>query len=102
MRDEYSTGTLRSAISRRETLKLGAAAFAAAATFAVQAQPIQQDTNRNSAKPLGVAGDAIRPFHVSFPQSALDTMRRRIREALWPERETVMDSSQGVQLATMQ
>ena len=29
-------------------------------------------------------------------------MRRRINETRWPERETVADQSQGVQLATVQ
>jgi len=46
--------------------------------------------------------DAIRPFHVNFPQAALDDVRRRIVATRWPEREPVTDASQGVQLATMQ
>ncbi len=46
--------------------------------------------------------DAIRPFHVHFPQEALDDLRRRINETRWPDKETVTDPSQGVQLATMQ
>ena len=45
---------------------------------------------------------AIRPFHVSFPDADLQEMRRRIEATKWPERETVPDASQGVQLATMQ
>ena len=36
------------------------------------------------------------------PEEALTDLRRRIRETRWPERETVMDESQGVQLATTQ
>jgi pimeloyl-ACP methyl ester carboxylesterase len=49
------------------------------------------------------AGDtSIRPFHISVPQSALDDLRQRITATRWPDRETVTDSSQGVQLATMQ
>jgi pimeloyl-ACP methyl ester carboxylesterase len=46
--------------------------------------------------------DAIRPFHVSFPEEALVDLRRRIAATRWPERETVTDPSQGVQLATVQ
>ena len=46
--------------------------------------------------------NAIRPFRVNIPQEALDDMRRRIAATRWPERETVMDSSQGVQLAAIQ
>jgi pimeloyl-ACP methyl ester carboxylesterase len=43
----------------------------------------------------------IRPFHVSFPDAELNDLRRRIKATRWPERETVNDASQGVQLATM-
>ena len=44
----------------------------------------------------------IRPFHVEIPDEALDDLRRRIAATQWPEKETVADESQGVQLATMQ
>src|SRR6058998_2138762 len=46
--------------------------------------------------------NAIRPFHVSFPEAELTELRRRINATKWPERETVADASQGVQLATIQ
>ena len=46
--------------------------------------------------------DAIRPFHVSVPEAELIELRRRINATKWPERETVADASQGVQLATIQ
>jgi hypothetical protein len=49
------------------------------------------------------AGDAIRPFHgVNVPEEALVDLRRRIVATRWPERETVTDASQGVQLDTTQ
>src|SRR5436190_23814590 len=44
----------------------------------------------------------IRPFHVSFPDEQLTDLRRRVKATKWPERETVADDTQGVQLATMQ
>ena len=44
---------------------------------------------------------AIQPFHINVPQSALDDLRRRLAATRWPEKETVADQSQGVQLATM-
>ena len=45
---------------------------------------------------------SIRPFTVPIvPQAALDDLRRRIAATRWPEKETVTDASQGVQLATM-
>jgi pimeloyl-ACP methyl ester carboxylesterase len=45
---------------------------------------------------------AIRPFRVDIPEEDLNDLRRRIAAARWPEKETVVDQSQGVQLATMQ
>jgi pimeloyl-ACP methyl ester carboxylesterase len=52
---------------------------------------------------MGTTEDnAIRPFRVSFPEEALEDLRRRIAATRWPERETVTDQSQGPQLATMQ
>jgi pimeloyl-ACP methyl ester carboxylesterase len=45
---------------------------------------------------------AIRPFEVHVPEEDLVDLRRRIAATRWPERETVADESQGVQLATMQ
>ena len=45
---------------------------------------------------------AIHPFTYHSPQAKLDDLRRRILATQWPEKETVTDDSQGVQLATMQ
>jgi pimeloyl-ACP methyl ester carboxylesterase len=45
---------------------------------------------------------AIRPFQVNVPEAELTELRKRIKATKWPERETVTDASQGVQLATMQ
>ena len=46
---------------------------------------------------------AIRPFPVaSVPEAELTDLRKRINATKWPERETVTDTSQGVQLATIQ
>jgi Epoxide hydrolase N terminus len=45
---------------------------------------------------------AIRPFKVHVPEAELTELRRRINNTKWPERETVADTSQGVQLATTQ
>jgi pimeloyl-ACP methyl ester carboxylesterase len=44
----------------------------------------------------------VRPFQVDVPEEDLDDLRRRIAATRWPEKETVEDFSQGVQLATMQ
>jgi Epoxide hydrolase N terminus len=48
------------------------------------------------------AAAAIRPFTFETPQADLDDLRARIAATRWPERETVDDPSQGVQLATIQ
>ena len=45
---------------------------------------------------------SIRPFHVAFPGEALTDLKHRIANTRWPNRETVADQSQGVQLATVQ
>ena len=45
---------------------------------------------------------AIRPFTIEIPEAELEALRARIAATRWPERETVADESQGVQLATMQ
>jgi epoxide hydrolase-like protein len=51
-------------------------------------------------QPAGAA--AVRPFHVDIPDEAVDDLRRRSADTQCPEKETVADDSQGVQLATMQ
>jgi pimeloyl-ACP methyl ester carboxylesterase len=45
---------------------------------------------------------AIRPFHFTASKEALADMRKRIAATRWPDKETVTDKSQGVQLATIQ
>jgi pimeloyl-ACP methyl ester carboxylesterase len=47
-------------------------------------------------------GPAIRPFRVNIPEEQLVDLRRRIAATRWPDKETVTDPSQGVQLATIQ
>lgn len=47
-------------------------------------------------------GTAITPFQINVPDAVLADLRRRIDATRWPSRETVPDTSQGVQLATMQ
>src|SRR6202521_1355672 len=46
--------------------------------------------------------DAIRPFQVNVPEADLTDLHRRIQATKFPERETVPDATQGVQLATVQ
>jgi pimeloyl-ACP methyl ester carboxylesterase len=53
-----------------------------------------------TAKPAGAT--AIRPFTIETPESELEDLRARIAATRWPEKELVTDSSQGVQLETIQ
>jgi pimeloyl-ACP methyl ester carboxylesterase len=77
---------------RRHFLGAAAVAVAAAGTFSLLPEPLAAATD----------GNAIRPFHVNFPEQALVDLRRRVNATMWPDRETVKDPSQGVQLATIQ
>jgi pimeloyl-ACP methyl ester carboxylesterase len=45
---------------------------------------------------------AIRPFTIEIPEAEIETLRARIAATRWPEKETVADQSQGVQLETVQ
>ena len=44
----------------------------------------------------------VRPFRIDVPEAALVDLRRRVLATRWPDRETVIDQSQGVQLAKIQ
>ena len=52
--------------------------------------------------PQAPASDAIRPFQYHASDSALTDLRRRIEATRFPDKETVTDATQGVQLATVQ
>ncbi|MDN6875687.1 epoxide hydrolase [Pseudomonas citronellolis] len=45
--------------------------------------------------------DSVRPYRIEVPQAQLDDLRRRIAATRWPDKETVADASQGVQLARL-
>jgi pimeloyl-ACP methyl ester carboxylesterase len=68
-----------------------------ASTAAVAASSLLAPAARAAAE-----GPAIRPFHVNIPDEQLVDLRRRIAATRWPDKETAMDDSQGVQLATIQ
>ncbi|TPK89566.1 epoxide hydrolase [Mesorhizobium sp. B2-4-12] len=94
--------------TRREVVAAAAAA-AALGLFpkALHAAQIQKEKGMAQASATKVAGqsagkDAIRPFHIHFSDAELTDLRRRIKANKWPDQETVSDTSQGVQLATMQ
>src|SRR6201988_4714958 len=82
---------MSSTLSRRTVL--AASAAASAANLLPGAAIAADNTDERT---------AIRPFSFRAPEPSLAEMRRRVSAAIWPEQETVTDSSQGVQLATMQ
>ena len=71
------------------TAAMGIAAAGAASLFPAYPAP-------------AATSDAIRPFRINVPEEDLVDLRRRITATRWPEKETVTDESQGVQLATTQ
>ncbi|QJP14798.1 epoxide hydrolase [Starkeya sp. ORNL1] len=73
-------------LTRRDVL------VAAAATGAASLFP--------SPSLAAAAGDQIRPFTISFPPEDVADLRRRVAATRWPDKETVTDTTQGVQLAT--
>jgi pimeloyl-ACP methyl ester carboxylesterase len=77
---------------RRRFVGTAAMGIAAAGTYGLLPGQVDAATESN----------AIRPFRVDIPEEALVDLRRRINATKWPERETVNDPSQGVQLATVQ
>jgi pimeloyl-ACP methyl ester carboxylesterase len=70
--------------------------------------PSQRETKSRGSGSLPAQGtdtsgsDEIRLFRIDVPQTVVDDMRRRIAATRWPDRETVNDRSQGVQLAKLQ
>jgi len=73
---------------------VGGAATAVAAAGALSLFPVQLAA--------ATEGNAIRPFRVNVPETALVDLRRRVNATRWPDRETVSDESQGVPLAMIQ
>jgi len=70
-----------------------------ASAFVMQNTTSEAQTG-TSVRPI--MSDKILPFKVNFSKKELDDLKRRILETRWPDKETVNDQSQGVQLATMQ
>ncbi|MBV9569672.1 MAG: epoxide hydrolase [Alphaproteobacteria bacterium] len=88
--------------TRRDLLATSAAASAVSlfsgrspAGAAHSSQPSKQGESQMD-KPAG----AIRPFHFHAKEEDLADLKRRVAATRWPDRETVSDQSQGVQLHT--
>ncbi len=80
-------------------------AIAFSAMFVVPVYSLQAhaaDLAPNASASATNTNEAIRPFQVHVPQSQLDDLRRRIADTRWPDKETVGDDSQGIQLGRVQ
>jgi pimeloyl-ACP methyl ester carboxylesterase len=80
---------------KRKNLTIGSTAFTITMISLIP-------TTRSHAASTTEDRDAIRPYNISIPEEALTDLRQRIQATRWPDKETVSDQSQGVQLATMQ
>jgi pimeloyl-ACP methyl ester carboxylesterase len=98
MRQNHKTITNSTIPSRVITLAIGSMMLTA--VHALAAGPTS--TAPNEAQISAAADDSIRPFKVNIAQSQLDDLRRRIAETRWPDKETVKDQSQGIQLQQVQ
>jgi pimeloyl-ACP methyl ester carboxylesterase len=81
-----------SRISRRNMLAKSATAGGAALVV----------TSGAAGALLSAGGDAVRPFNYRASDGDLADLRRRIVATRWPDKETVNDASEGVQLAVIQ
>ncbi|MGZ7079328.1 MAG: epoxide hydrolase family protein [Thermoanaerobaculia bacterium] len=68
----------------------------AAATTAASSRRLRAMTETVAAQET-----AVRPFRVNFSPADVADLRRRVQATKWPERETVNDTSQGVQFNTV-
>jgi len=97
---ENTKMTEEAGYSRRQFLQNAAMAVGAAQlgiTALAEAQSGAGPATATAGRP-----DGIRAFHINFSDADLADLRRRVLATRWPEQETVMDASQGVQLATVQ
>ncbi len=85
--DTHTTGQDRSRLA-------GGALTGAVATSAANLLPLQRAAAH--------AGHAIRSFRANIPEEQIVELRQRIAATRWPERETVDDQSQGIQLTKLQ
>ena len=67
----------------------------------LNATPITVDAPAVATRTLA-PDTSIRPFRVHVSDEALKDLRRRIQATRWPDKETVLDQSQGASLARMQ
>lgn len=90
------------ALPRRRPLVASFLVMASAVALSVPCHFAQAASVAGAASTAGKGDTSIRPFRIHVPESELADLRKRIADTRWPDRETVGDTSQGVQLATVQ
>src|SRR5687768_8753082 len=70
--------------------------------IAMTVQTATLSDSRKAASKQAADKSAVRPFNVNVTEAELAELRKRINATRWPQRETVTDTTQGVQLATIQ
>jgi pimeloyl-ACP methyl ester carboxylesterase len=92
--------------TRREVLIAGASGLLVSAVPGVaqasHKEKMMAQVEIGQSSTAGSAAAGIRPFRINFPEADLTALRARVNATRWPDRETVKDDSQGVQLATTQ
>jgi len=100
-----STFDLPETINHERRRLLGSATLAAATAGLLGVLPahaLKAAGSIGAGAVTGTGGSAIRPFQVHLPEKDVAELRRRVQATRWPDRETVPDESQGLQLARLQ
>jgi pimeloyl-ACP methyl ester carboxylesterase len=97
-----SNDLLPQTLARRHFIGVAAATVLASSSLSRLALAETKPSDSGIAQVATGEKTGIRRLHVHAPDAALVDLRRRIKATQWPERETVADASQGVQLVTMQ
>lgn len=74
-------------------------ALSAAGSEAWAAPSVAQGAGASA---VSAQSEAVRPYHIHVDDARLSELRKRLADTRWPDKETVGDASQGVQLAQVQ
>jgi pimeloyl-ACP methyl ester carboxylesterase len=90
-------------LTRRRFCGAAAATLAAVPLGLISCTERKNAMNEVAQESKAASGSTeLRPFQYKASDADLADLRKRIEAARWPDRETVKDSTQGVQLATIQ
>ena len=92
--------------SRRRFLKVApmlglAAAFSPGTIGTAFAATTKKEKTMTPTTATQELAAGVRPFQVDYPEAVLTDLKKRVNATRWPQKETVKDTTQGVQLETM-